>query len=45
MAEKGRGARSNNSVGGGTFSGNIKCLNEIGKIVSEPCQRSETTWT
>ena len=42
-AETGRGWRSSSSVGGGNFSGRMRCLNEMGSWVSEDIHLSDTT--
>ena len=34
-ADTGRGCRSSSSVGGGNFSGRIRCLNDTGSWVSD----------
>mmetsp|Transcript_14013 Transcript_14013/g.46410 ORF Transcript_14013/g.46410 Transcript_14013/m.46410 type:complete len:223 (-) Transcript_14013:3034-3702(-) len=43
--ETGSGARSSNSVGGGSFSGNSRCLKLTGIWVSEPSHESDTSLT
>ena len=42
ITERGSGWSPRGSVGGGNFSGRIRCLNEIGSLVSECNHVSES---